>query len=75
MPKKIPDDRLYVVRLYNVLNKTWTSVTEPLSKVEAYKVWVDKTGNCTHHTQFCNTDYYAVYTVDFVKLYSKQLER
>lgn len=57
----IPEDKKFIVRVYDGFDNAWADVTGPVSKGEADRVWKENTGNGSHHTKFEDIDYYAIF--------------
>lgn len=54
---------LFIVRLWDMFDG-WIDITTPVSRIEADAVWNDRTGTGTHHTDYGDGDYYAVFPAD-----------
>jgi hypothetical protein len=53
-------DELYIVRLFDMFDG-WIDVSDPVTKVEAFRLWNEHTNNGTYRTKYEDGDYYAVF--------------
>lgn len=63
-------EKLFVVRLYDGMDNCWMDVSEPLPKIEADQVWLEKTDNGTRATHYDDIDYYRVCPADTKMVHS-----
>ncbi|MBS1722874.1 MAG: hypothetical protein JSS66_07970 [Armatimonadetes bacterium] len=63
---------LFVVRLYDGMDRLWMDVSKPVSREEADRIWNEKTHNGTKNTCFGDIDYYAVYPADTKMMYGSE---
>ena len=61
---------LFIVRLYDGFDNQWMDITEPLSRIEADKVRLEKTHNGTKNTKYEHIDYYRIFPADTKMLFS-----
>jgi hypothetical protein len=61
---------LFVVRLYDGMDNQWIDVSDPVSKAEADRIWLEKTANGTKYLTFDEIDYYKIFPADTKMLYS-----
>ena len=62
--------KLYVVRLWDGMDGTWTDVSSPLSKQNARKVYMDKTKGGTKNVSYSEIDYYRIFDANSTMHYS-----
>lgn len=60
-----------IVRLWDMLDG-WIDITEPISEEEALRLWNEKTGGGTHHTQYGRGDYYCIFDADTKMIYTPE---
>lgn len=65
-------EKLFVVRLYDGFDNCWMDVSEPLPKIEADEIWLQKTDGGTRSTRYDDIDYYAVFPADTTMVHSVQ---
>lgn len=69
----MPD--LFVVRLYDGMDRIWMDVCSPVPRDEAQRIWGEKTENGTKYTKYEDIDYYAIYPADTVMHFSYEAEK
>lgn len=65
-------EQLYIVRLWDGMDSLWVDVSDPVSKVEADRIWAEKTCNGTKNTTFQEIDYYRVFPADTKMFYGAE---
>lgn len=60
-----------IVRLWDMFDG-WIDISGPLTPAKATALWNEKTGNGTHHTQYSDGDYYAIFPAETQMLYTPE---
>ena len=63
---------LYVVRLYDGFDNEWIDVSKAVSRKEAEKILDEKTKGGTKKTCYDDIDYYAIFPVDTIMVFSEE---
>lgn len=67
-------EQLFIVRLWDGMDGTWTDVSTPCVRRAADMIWDELTKGGTEKTRFEDIDYYKVFPADTVMLYSHDRE-
>jgi hypothetical protein len=68
-------DGLFVVRFYDGFDNEWIDVSDPVGRVEADRIWNEKTEDGTKNTSFNDIDYYRVFPADTTMVFSEKGKR
>lgn len=61
---------MFVVRFYDGFDNEWIDVSEPVSRAEAERIFLENTDDGRRNTKYADIDYYRIFPAGTRMLYS-----